>query len=173
MPAPFPYEFVSGRRNIDSQAAQIFGHYGWMARWSDEIVADADLDLKKLFQLREHCRMYREALAPFLPLEKLDAPIAVALLDYFSSKGVKFADEAAMATILTERHDAAGVLQGVIDVTFPAPRAFSQRAFDANGAEIEIVTKADKAQAQAAVDAVLAFHAGYEAKPEGVAALTR
>lgn len=168
MAAPFPYEAVSGRVNIDAQAANVYGQYGWMARWSDEIVADPDLDLKKLFQLREHCRMFRAALDPFMPLEKLDAPIAVALMDFFSSKGIKFADEAAMATTLTERHASAATLQLAIDNTFPAPRTFARRAFDSNGAEIEIVEKADKGQQAAAVQAVADFHAGYEAKPEAL-----
>ena len=173
MPAPFPYEFVSGRRNLDSQCAQIFADYGWMARLSDEIVADAELDLKKLFQLHGHCRSYRVALDPFLPIEKQEEPIAVALMDFFSAKGIKWADEATMVADLVERHDAAGTLFDVIEAAFPAPRVFAERAFDAEGSEIEIVPKVDKATAQLVVDAVITFRGGYGDKPEGVTALRR
>jgi len=59
MAAPFPAEAVVKGQPNSQKANQIYAHYCWLARWSQEIGADPDLDLKKLAQLGLiHCRLF-------------------------------------------------------------------------------------------------------------------
>lgn len=167
MPAPAPYEFVSGRLSIDGQAGQIYGNYGWLYRWSSEIGADTDLDLKKLAQLAVHCKLYRAALDPFVPLAKQETPIVVALQDYFSAKGIKWADVDTMTADLTALYDGAGTLFDFLDQNLPAPRVFAERTYDANWQEVEQAVKVPKAQAF--IDAVAALRALFGDDPGAIA----
>ena len=59
MAAPFPTWATAGGTAPTSLANELFGHYVWIARWSDEIVNDVDLDNKKFGQLvYVHCREF-------------------------------------------------------------------------------------------------------------------
>lgn len=59
MVAPYPYEAVSGRISPAQRAADLCAHYAWLARWSQEISSDPDIDLKKVALLSLiHCRLF-------------------------------------------------------------------------------------------------------------------
>jgi hypothetical protein len=51
MPITFPQDASAGGQATARRAQQIYEHIVWIARWSNEIVLDAAVDMKKLGQL--------------------------------------------------------------------------------------------------------------------------
>jgi len=95
MPAPFPADAVVGGTILSRRANEIYGHYVWLARWSDEIGKDAALDLKKLAQLALiHCRRFAEFTAT--PSSEL----TTAVERRFAADGLVWATRAAMLSDL-------------------------------------------------------------------------
>jgi len=96
MPAPYPVEAVAKGVSNSQKAKNIYAHYAWLARWSNEIGADPDLDLKKLAQLAFiHCRNFA-ALTDAATPELLRA-----VRQRFSEEGLEWAVLAAMSMDLT------------------------------------------------------------------------
>ena len=96
MPAPFPADAVVGGTALSQRANQIYGHYVWLARWSDEIGLDVDLNLKKLAQLGFiHCRRFAEFIAAPSP------ELTIAVERRFAVDGVTWATRAAMLADLS------------------------------------------------------------------------
>lgn len=96
MVGPFPYEAVTGRISLAQRASEIYGHYTWLARWSDEIGKDPDVDLKKAAQLAFiHCRLFVEL------VDAWGTKAAVSIMERFAASGIVWATEAAMSADLT------------------------------------------------------------------------
>lgn len=138
MPAPFPYEAVSGRSNIDQYAVQLYGNFMWLARWSNEINADADLDLKKIAQFAfKHCLGYRKAYEALTAVEA-SAVAKHAVRSVFAMKAVVWPTDAEMLADLAAIYNACGTIYNWIDANLPAAKSFSTRTFDATGKETEV-----------------------------------
>jgi len=146
MPAPYPYEFVGGRSQLSSPAEGIYGHYGWIARWSVEIETDADLDVKKLSQLGLHCSRFQETIDPFRPLSAGD-PIVSATRSVFQGRGVRWATDEDMIADLEAVRTVSINFISWFDAKRPAPRKFAERTFDADWNEVEQAVKEPKTAA--------------------------
>ena len=92
MVAPFP-DFATGGGTAPTQTANsLFNHYIWIARWSQEITTDTDLDAKKYGQLvYVHCREF-DALVPATIIDEL----AAAIISRFALDGLEWATIADM-----------------------------------------------------------------------------
>lgn len=60
MPIPYPTEAQAGRADLKPVVQFLFKHFGWLARLSDEINQETELNAKKLVQFVQHCVSYRE-----------------------------------------------------------------------------------------------------------------
>lgn len=69
MTIPFPYNATAGVNNdpAEQEAFNLYINLAWIARLSQEVSTDTDLNLKRVFQLVLHMRKYRSWFA------KLDA----------------------------------------------------------------------------------------------------
>lgn len=86
MVAPFPAFATAGGTAPTNIAQEIFGHYVWMARWSEEIVNDVDLDMKKIAQLAfVHCRLFDALISPPVPDD-----VATAVVSRFAADGLEW-----------------------------------------------------------------------------------
>lgn len=144
MPAPAPYDGVSGRISLGQTAQNIVGHYKWLYRWSNEIGGDPTLNLKKLAQLAfQHCRLFRDLATPFLPLA--NSPEFVrALISEFGWSGMEWATLADMRTDLGAIFQKAVELFTHVRDNVPEARSFAQRTYDVNGNEIETAAEIAK-----------------------------
>ena len=147
MPAPFPYDAAAKRLSLEQISRELLGHYTWIARWSDEIGTDTDLDLKKLAQLSfVHCRRFDAILALFDPIDAT-SPIMRAFEAQAAGRGLGWLDRVAMeADIALIRTEAAALFAFVRD-SVPEARSFATRTYDAQGKEIEQATKITKTAA--------------------------
>lgn len=137
MAAPFPYDAVAGRASLGQIAAQIVANYKWLARWSQEIGTDTNMDLKKLAQLAfSHCRLFRDLIQPFIPVSAGD-PIIAALQSEFAWHGLVWPTRAEMVTDVGLLYQRCGALFDYVRDNVPAARSFAVRTYDANGNEIE------------------------------------
>lgn len=144
MPAPYPYDAVSGRRSLRAIAGEIVANYCWLARWSDEIGNDADMDMKKLAQLAfQHCRLFRQELQPFLPFTA-GSPLLPALEHAFARIGMSWPTRMDMRADLAAIFAECGNLYPFVRDNVPAARTLSSRVYDANGVETEDPVKIPK-----------------------------
>ena len=96
MVAPFPDFATAGGIAPTGIANEIFGHYTWIARWSQEITTDTDLDAKKYGQLTYiHCQEF-DRLVPATISDEL----ASAIISRFALDGLEWATIADMRTDL-------------------------------------------------------------------------
>ena len=121
MPAPFPYEAVAGTVTdaAESDAANLYRQYAWIARLLDEMNAEAELDLKKTMQLVFYARQLRarhEALqARVTAGTHTQAQIGDIVQGVFLAKKCSWASRAAMNADLTAIYNAAGVVADWIE----------------------------------------------------------
>lgn len=143
MTAPFPYDAVAGRGSLANQAAAIYGHYAWLARWSEEIAADPDIDLKKVAQLcLIHCRMFRQLVNSF-GVKGVDA-----IENVFRQRGISWATKAAMTADLTAVRDEAQLLFVWVRDNMPEARDAVKVVYDeTNTAGVEQVNTVAKPHA--------------------------
>ena len=132
MPAPFPYNAIAGVANdpAESEAENLVTQYSWVARWSDEMDKDTDLDYKKLAQFAFHCRKFRvwyDALQV-----RGAANIGDAIEGTFLRRKMKWGNRAAMNSDLTAIYDAAGVIYAWIVANMQEARSYTTAQFDAN-----------------------------------------
>ena len=86
MVAPFPDFATAGGTAPTVIANNLFGHYTWMARWSEEITTDVDVDNKKFAQLVfVHCREFDNLVV--LPV---DDAVATAVISRFAADGLEW-----------------------------------------------------------------------------------
>lgn len=139
MPAPFPREGVSKGTVYSQLAKQVYGHYVWLARWSDEIGKDPDVDLKKLGQLAlVHCR-------DFGPLTAVvDADLARAIQQRFGQEGIIWPTIPAMVNDLSAIRAEALALRDYVIASVPEAKILSSRTYDANGFETEVPNTVSK-----------------------------
>lgn len=115
MAAPFPYESVAGAVTdmAESDAANLYRQYAWVARLVDEMNGETELDLKKTMQLVFHARQLRarhEALqARVTHGTHTQAQIGDIVQGVFLAKKCSWASRAAMNADLTAIYNAAGV----------------------------------------------------------------
>lgn len=145
MPAPYPVEAVAKGQPNSQKAAQIYAHYCWLARWSDEIDRkDADLDLKKLAQLAFiHCRLFAAQVDAMTP------ELARAVRQKFGDEGMVWATLADMNADLAAIRNAALLLHAFVRDQVPEARQPAnvpvQYAPDSDtGTGAEVVTKLPK-----------------------------
>ena len=159
MVAPFPPDARVGAIAPAQRMEKLIADLKWLARWSDEIGADPDLDMKKLAQLAfQHCRMVREALDPLAPLDAT-SPLMRALHARCLSHAILWPTVAAMTADLTAIHAKAGELFALVRDTMPEARQLSMRVYDAAGGETEQPFKRAKADFSAAVAKVAELRA--------------
>lgn len=107
MAAPFPYEALEGATTdeAENEAKELYIHYAWMAKWSDRMAKDADLDLKKLVQFISHCHWFRRAHDALTTrgTAALDIIEGVLLM-----KRLRFKDRATMVAVLNRLYQRAG-----------------------------------------------------------------
>jgi hypothetical protein len=146
MPAPYPYDAVSSRRSAATIAAEIFGHYVWLARWSDEIGDDPDLDLKKLAQLGFiHCRLFAQATA------EMPAAVIAAVEARFAAGGITWAVRLAMLDDFAALAARASTLHAYVRDQVPEARAAATLVYSETGdSGREQVTKLAKPHPAAA-----------------------
>lgn len=151
MPAPAPYDGVSGHVSLGQIAQNIVANYKWLYRWSNEIGIDPTLNLKKLAQLAfQHCRLFRDLTTPFLPLAT-NQDFVRALVSEFAWSGMEWATLADMRTDLGAIYQKCGELFTHVRDNVPEARSFAQRTYDATGSEIETAIEiAKNANANAA-----------------------
>jgi len=132
MPAPFPYNAISGVANdpAESEAENLVAQYSWLARWSDEMNTDIDLDYKKLAQFAFHCRKFK------VWYDALQARGAANIGDQiegaFLRRKMKWGNRAAMNSDLTAIYDAAGAIYVWIVANMQEARSYTTAQFDAN-----------------------------------------
>jgi hypothetical protein len=167
MAAPFPYDAVAGVANdgAEFEAANLQGHFVWLARWSDEMDGDVDLDLKKLAQFVLHCRAYRRW---FDALAARGGPARAVIAGYFAHRKCAWATLADMVQDLQAIYDAAGVAADWIEANLAGYKGGYTMAVvigaDANGVPItsDVPVKAVKPPAFAT--RVAAFRGLFNAK---------
>lgn len=131
MSAPFPYNAVSGVANdlAESEAENLVAQYIWLARWSDEMNKDVDLDYKKLAQFAFHCRKFRfwyDALQARIPLP-LDA-----IEGAFLRRKMRWLTRLLMQQDLQDIYNAAGTIYDWIVANMQEARNYTTAQFDAN-----------------------------------------
>ncbi len=127
MTAPFPYNARVGRIALSTTANQIHAHYVWLARWSDEIGTDADIDLKKLAQLGFiHCRLFAQLTATPSP------ELRAAVERKFSQEGLEWSTRAAMMSDLNALRTQAGLLHAYVRDNVPEAREAVRITYDEN-----------------------------------------
>ena len=132
MPAPFPYNAVSGVANdpAESEAENLVTQYSWLARWSDEMNKDADLDYKKLAQFTFHCRQFRRW------YDALQARGAANIGDQiegaFLRRKMRWLTPLLMRQDLQNIYTAAGTIYDWIVVNMQEARTYTAIQFDAN-----------------------------------------
>lgn len=141
MAAPYPPEAQLGAPQFNRVADQIYGHFVWMARWSDEINDDADLDMKKLMQLAfTHCRLYAYHTAV------LSDDLLVALETRFRLSGVEWPNRAAMQADLVAMRQQAEQVHALAQTVAAEPQEFAKRTLKSDGTEIETPIKVSKVE---------------------------
>ena len=99
MVAPFPYEGVAGATAdpAESEAANLYRHYSWLARLADEMNDEAELDLKRAMQIVFHCRQFVHGfdVLQTTHTDRLDE-VAGVVLGTFAAKKCVWASEAEM-----------------------------------------------------------------------------
>ena len=131
MPAPFPYNALAGVANdpAESEAENLVGQYSWLARWSDEMNKDVDLDYKKLAQFAFHCRKFR------FWYDALQARGNAALdpiQGAFLKRKMSWGNRAAMSSDLQGIYTAAGTIYDWIVANMQEARNYTTARFDAN-----------------------------------------
>jgi len=125
MVAPYPVEAVAKGQPLSQRANQIYGHYCWLARWSDEIGADPDLDLKKLAQLAFiHCRLFDSLLAG------ATVELVRALEKRFATEGMTWASPAAMNADMQALRVEGAALMAYVRDNVPEARQASRVVYD-------------------------------------------
>ena len=138
MSAPFPYNAVAGVANdpAESEAENLLAQYSWLARWSDEMNKDVDLDYKKLAQFAFHCykfRVWYDALqARITAGTHTPAQIGDCLEGVFRKRKMGWGNRAAMNSDLQDIYAAAGVVYDWIKTNMQEARNFTTAQFDAN-----------------------------------------
>lgn len=134
MAAPFPYESTAGAVTdpAESEALNLYRQYVWLARWSDEMNTDTDLDLKKLAQFTFHCRKYRQW---FDALQARGAAARPVIEGVFAFKKATWASRAAMLSDLQAIYDGAGTIYDWIVANMQEARSYTVATFDAAFAE--------------------------------------
>ena len=135
MPAPFPADAVVGATTLSRRAQEIYDHYKWLARWSDEIGKDAALDLKKLAQLGLiHCRRFAEFTA------NPDLALSIAVARRFAADGIEWATRAAMLADLAAIRTEAAALHTFVRDQVPEAREPSKIGYsDTNDSGTEVI----------------------------------
>jgi hypothetical protein len=126
MPAPFPREARLKQSPLSADAAQIYGHYTWLARWSAEICADREIDHKKLAQLAygkgSHCAWF----VSLVPAElEPDSGLAVCIEARFYQEGLSWPSREAQVLDLKGIRAAAAALHQYVMEKVPAVRIAS------------------------------------------------
>lgn len=155
MAIPFPPGAVAGAQSPGQKARQLLGDFVWLARWSDEIGSDADLNFKKLAQLAFfHCRAWADAVVDQDTIRAFEVFAQI-------EQGIEWKDRATMVSELQAlKSDATAVFEHVRD-NVPEARTFARRKLDLDGKEIEEALTASKADHQTAVDLVAALRANF------------
>ena len=132
MPAPFPYNAIAGVPNelAESEAENLVAQYTWLARWSNEMNADTELNRKKFAQFIFHCFKYRFW---FDQLALRDTQIRnAALQGAFGRRRMTWGNQAQMLTDLQAIYDAAGVFYNFAVTNMQQARQFTTAEFDIN-----------------------------------------
>lgn len=138
MPAPFPYDAVAGVPNdpAESEAANLYNQYKWLARWSDEINADAsELNLKKLAQLTFHCRkfrLYHEALQARIGGTHSAIEISNCIEGMWLMKDLSWGNRSQMTADIAAIYAEAGTFSDWVIANQQAARQFTTLEFDSN-----------------------------------------
>ena len=130
MPAPFPYNATAGVTNepAEGEAENLVGHYTWLARWSDEMNADTDLNRKKFAQFIFHCFRFRTF---FDQLSLRDSQIRnAALQGAFGKRRMAWGNQAQMLSDLQAIYDAAGAFYDFAVANMQQARQFTTAEFD-------------------------------------------
>lgn len=119
MTAPFPIEATAGTKvdPAEAEALNLYRHYAWMARLSDEMHIDAELDLKRTMQLVMHIREYRrwhDALSARSQAQTIGIVEGI-----FAQKKCRWASQAEMGEDLAALHAAAGTVADWIEANAP------------------------------------------------------
>jgi hypothetical protein len=127
MPAPFPHEARSKTSPPGKVADEIYAHYAWLARWSDEIVRDDEIDLKKLAQLAlgpgSHCAHFARL------TEDMTPEIVVAVEGRFYRDGREWQSREAEVSDLMGIRAAALALNEYVTKQVPEARVLSERVW--------------------------------------------
>lgn len=141
MAAPFPRDAVAGGTVLSNLAKEIYNHYGWLARLSQEIGADTVVNFKKLSQLAlTHCLRFNALTGPL----GTDDMLARVVAGHFSKEGVEWPSVAAMRTDFAAIRAAANVLQQFVLNSHPEVATYSSVVTDSQGAGREEVITAAK-----------------------------
>lgn len=145
MPAPFPHEARSKTSPPGKIADEIYSHYAWLARWSDEIVSDSEIDLKKLAQLalgpQSHCAHFARL------TENMTPELSTAIEARWYRDGRSWASRKAQNADLAGIRKAALALNEYVTAHMPEARVLSERVWqveDGAPPEIERTRKATK-----------------------------
>lgn len=155
MAIPFPPGGISGASSPGQVARELLSHFVWMARWSDEIGSDAQLDLKKLAQLAfVHCRAWDAA--------TVNADVIKAFQVFAQiEQGIEWPDRATMTTELSGLRSAATALFEHVRDNVPEARSFATRVLDETGRETDTPNVVDKSTQTTAVNLAAALRALY------------
>lgn len=152
MTAPFPH-FVTAQEPSPGQTANVlFGHYVWIARWSDEISNDAQLDLKKLAQLAFiHCRVFAET----VPTAPISDELIAAVVQKFASEGLEWVDLPTLKADFVAIKNASQTFYEWVRDNAPEAQNFAERTFNPNtNNEVEVakvIAKPNAVQTRVAV----------------------
>lgn len=120
MAAPFPYEAVSGAvlDAAEGEAMALYRQFAWVARLSDEMNTEAELDLKRTMQLVFHARSLRrfhEMLQARINSTHTPAQIADVIEGVFAAKKCRWASRSAMNADLAALYTNSGALADWIE----------------------------------------------------------
>ena len=126
MPLPRPYNGVAGAVNdpAESEAQNLFTQYAWVYRLATEMNAEAQLDVKRAFQIALHTRKFRawydalqvraarETLSadPDYPTVRPAGEILDIIRGMFESRKARWPTKAAMVADLVELRTDCGTL---------------------------------------------------------------
>jgi len=163
MTAPFPPEAVAGTAvdPAESEASNLFAQYAWLARLSDEMTADPDLNLKRVMQLVLHARKFRQW---HQALQARGAGVADRIAAVFALKKCEWPTKAAMSAELATINTDANSLADWIELNAPGYKqgfaTVKVAAMDAEGAPVltdEAMTTAKPAAAAVQLTALRAL----------------
>lgn len=120
MPLRAPYDSESGKTSMEMYAARFLDNFGWVVRWTREMLSDDAANMKKLAALMFHLANCREVLDTFRDGNGDAGAFLEALKVKFDQRAGGSETTVNLNAALKEFYTEAGSFLTFVDTNFPA-----------------------------------------------------